>query len=138
MTRSAEITLDWADGTYLFALKWGQLIELQEKCDAGPFVVLARLQDQSWRVGDIADTIRLGLIGGGTAPLDALKLTRTYVEARPPLENVRVAQAVLAAALMGAPEERVGKPQAGASASTRSRTAKSASRKSSGPESQSG
>lgn len=133
MSRSAELTLDWADGTYLFALKWGQLIELQEKCDAGPYVVLARLEEGSWRVGDIADTIRLGLIGGGLPPLEALKLTRTYVEARPPLENLRAAQAILAAGLMGVPEERVGKPQPGASASTRSRTAKSASRKSSAP-----
>lgn len=127
MSRSAQITLDWADGTFLFALKWGQLAELQEKCDAGPYVVLGRLAEGSWRIGDISDTIRLGLIGGGMAPLDALKKVRTYVEDRPPLENVRHAQAILSAALLGAPDEQPGKPRAGSRRATRSRAAKSAS-----------
>ncbi|MNW19659.1 hypothetical protein D3C71_2197490 [compost metagenome] len=31
--------------------------------------------------------VRLGLIGGGTAPKEALRLVRTYVEERPAEEN---------------------------------------------------
>ncbi|AXQ93205.1 gene transfer agent family protein [Cereibacter azotoformans] len=134
MSRSAEITLDWADGTYLFALKWGQLGELQEKCDAGPYVVLGRLADGSWKVGDISDTIRLGLIGGGMAPAAALKKVRAYVEDRPPFENLQHAQAILSAALLGAPEERTGKPRAGGRRATRSRAERSASPESTAPE----
>lgn len=108
MARDARIELDWADGTYAFRLAWGQLVELQEKCDAGPYVVLNRLYGGQWKVEDIANVIRLGLIGGGAKPADALRLTRTYVEAYPPLDNVLIAQAVLAAGLQGAPEEKVG------------------------------
>lgn len=108
MSRDARIELDWADGTYAFRLAWGQLVELQEKCDAGPYVVLNRLYGGQWKVEDIAHVIRLGLIGGGTKPADALRLTRAYVEAYPPLDNVLIAQAVLAAGLQGAPEEKVG------------------------------
>jgi hypothetical protein len=112
MARNGEITLDWADGTYSFRLAWGQLAELQEKCDAGPYVVLQRLHNGTWRLSDIADTIRLGLIGGNMTPVDALKKVRTYVEDRPPMESVIFAQAILSAALMGAPEEGVGENDA--------------------------
>lgn len=108
MSRDGRIELDWADGTYSFRLGWGQLAELQEKTDAGPFVVLQRLHNGQWRIEDIANVIRLGLIGGGMEPAKALAKVRTYVEARPPMENVLSAQAILSAAVIGAPEETVG------------------------------
>lgn len=111
MSRDARIELDWADGTYSFRLAWGELAELQEQCDAGPYVVLNRLYSNQWRVEDISNVVRLGLIGGGMTPADALKKVRTYVEARPPLENVLVAQAILAAGLQGAPEEKLGETE---------------------------
>lgn len=109
MSRDASIDLDWADGTYAFRLAWGELEKLQEACDAGPYVILNRLNDGSWRVGDISNTIRLGLIGGGMAPVDALTKTREYVEKRPPAENLMFAQAILSAGLVGAPDEEPGK-----------------------------
>jgi hypothetical protein len=105
MSRDASVTLAWADGEYTFRFGWGQLIELQEQCDAGPFVILDRLTRGTWKVGDISHTIRLGLIGGGTAPSDALKLTQRYVESRPPLENVMLARGILGVALQGASDE---------------------------------
>lgn len=110
--RDARIELDWADGTHSFRLPWGQLAELQEKCDAGPYVILQRLHNGTWRIEDIANVIRLGLIGGGMTPADALKKTRSYVEARPPMENVVPAQAILGIALMGAPDEASGEGDA--------------------------
>lgn len=112
MSRDARIDLDWADGTYAFRLAWAQLAELQEKTDAGPYVVLGRLHSHQWRIEDISNVIRLGLIGGGMEPAAALKKVRTYVEARPPLENHPFALAILSAGLLGAPEEPVGEPQA--------------------------
>ena len=108
MSLDASITLDWADGTYVFRLAWSELEMLQEAVDAGPWVVLGRLFDRTCRVGDISHVIRLGLIGGGKEPVEALKLTRAYVEARPPAENVMVAIGILGAALNGAREEPVG------------------------------
>lgn len=112
MSRDATVTFDWADGTYRFSLKWGQLAELQDKSDAGPYVVLQRLHSGAWRVEDISNIIRLGLIGGKMEPVAALKLVRAYVEARPPMENLVPAQVILSAALMGAPEEAVGEGDA--------------------------
>lgn len=106
--RDATVTFDWADGTHSFRLAWGQLAELQEKCDAGPYVVLQRLHSGAWRIEDISNIIRLGLIGGGMEPAPALNLARRYVEARPPMESLIPAQVILSAALTGAPEEKVG------------------------------
>lgn len=123
--RDARVTFDWADGTYTFRLAWGQLGELQEKCDAGPYVVLQRLHSGAWRIEDIANVIRLGLIGGGIEPAQALKLVRRYVEARPPMENLIPAQVILSAGLTGAPEEKVGEADAAnqtESSSTNSQT----------------
>lgn len=129
MARDASIDITWADGDFRFRLAWGQLVELQERCNSGPYVVLNRLYDGQWRMEDITNVIRLGLIGGGMSPTDALKKVRTYVEDRPPLENVLVAQAILAAGLHGAPEEKVGEASGGAagtqSASTTSPAEKS-------------
>jgi hypothetical protein len=119
--RDARVSFDWADGTYSFRLAWGQLEELQEKCDAGPYVVLQRLHSGAWRIEDIANIIRLGLIGGGLEPAPALKLARRYVEARPPMENLIPAQVILSAGLAGAPEEKVGEGDA-ASQKTNSST----------------
>lgn len=109
MSRDASITLDWADGTYPFRLAWGELEKLQEACDSGPYVILNRLIDGSWRLADISAVIRCGLIGGGMSPADALKKVRLYVEDRPPMENLTIAQAVLSAGIVGAPDEDVEK-----------------------------
>lgn len=106
MSRDASVTLDWADGTYLFRLRQGELMQLQEVTDAGPMWVLNRMmnptpENRGWRVEDIQSVIRLGLIGGGMDPIKALKLMRKYVEERPPVENLLFAQAILAAGVMG-------------------------------------
>ncbi|MCF6126068.1 gene transfer agent family protein [Mesorhizobium sp. M7A.F.Ca.CA.001.07.2.1] len=110
MSRDARVTLDFADGTYPFRVGWGEFAELQEKTDAGPFVVLGRLMDRTCRTTDISNVIRLGLIGGGMEPAKALTLVRSYVEDRPPAENLPIAQAILMAACMGAPDE-AGEPK---------------------------
>lgn len=105
MSRDASLSLDWADGTYTFRLGIGELRELQEKTDCGPLALFRRIEAGNWRVDDAATILRLGLIGGGMTPVEALRLTRVYVEARPLLENVLHAQAVLWCALAGSPDE---------------------------------
>lgn len=134
MSRDASIELDWGDGTYTFRLAWAQLEKLQEDTDCGPMFLLRRLREGSWRIGDIANTVRWALIGGGLKPVDAMRLTRTYVQERPLSENVLVAQAVLAVAIHGAPEEKLGEAQGeAATSSTTSPAEKSASQESTEP-----
>ena len=118
MARDASIgPLSWADGDYQFRLGNEQLILLQEATDCGPYFLLEKLGGKHWKVQEISHTIRLGLIGGGTKPEDALRLVRAYVEARPPLENVQFAYAILAAGVMGAPDEKPGESEGEATGS---------------------
>lgn len=105
----------WADGTYRFRLAIGQLRELQEKCNAGPPEIFDRLMKNTWRVDDVRETLRLGLIGGGTKPSDALVLVIRYVDSRPWMENVPAALGVIGAALVGDPNDQPGKTQLGES-----------------------
>lgn len=112
MSRDASISVAWGDGEHRFRLAIGQLRELQEKADAGPAEILDRLSSGRWRINDVRETVRLGLIGGGMSPPEAHKLTVRYVDDRPWLESVPIAQAVLMAALIGVPEEPVGKEAA--------------------------
>lgn len=99
----AEVTLTWADGEHTFKLALGQLRELQEKTNAGPLELLKRLHNGTWRIDDPREVVRLGLIGGGAKPVEALKLVTRYVDERPATEGVMVAQAILMVALY--PEE---------------------------------
>ncbi|WP_275790559.1 gene transfer agent family protein [Pararhizobium gei] len=121
--RDAQVSFAWADGDYTFRLGWGELELLQEACDAGPYAILNRLHDETWRIRDISHVIRLGLIGGGMVPTAALKKVRDYVEARVPNENLLFAQIILSAGIVGAPEEKLGEgdaPNPGGSNSTTS------------------
>jgi uncharacterized protein YoaH (UPF0181 family) len=98
-----------------FKLAWRELMKIQEACDAGPYVVLDRLVSGRWRLQDISEVIKWGLIGAGMPQGEALKLVATEVEGRRPLENLVIAQTVLGAGVIGAPEEDVGKKSEAAS-----------------------
>lgn len=108
-SRNAEASFDWADRTYRFRLPIGMLRELQEKTGAGPYELLRRIQAGAWRVDDLREVIRCGLIGGGLAPGEALRLVRLYVEERPLGESTYPAIIILAAAVFGVPDEAPGK-----------------------------
>lgn len=109
MSRSGDIEIEWGDGTHRFRLAIGQLRELQEKTGQGPGALLQRLSTGGWRVDDAPQILRLGLIGGGMAPIDAARLVRVYAEERPPMESIQPALTVLMAGLFGVPDEPVGK-----------------------------
>ncbi len=116
MSSDGSITLTWADGEHVFRLAIGQLRQLQDKCDAGPQEIYARLMDGTWRVDDIRETLRLGLIGGGADPMKALSLITHYVDERPWIEGRKIAQSVILAALVGVSDDPVGKETGGETA----------------------
>jgi len=107
--RDGSVEFEWAGSARLFRLGWGELIALQEHCDAGPYHILARIGAGGWRVRDLLHTIRLGLIGGGCSAPEARALVTEHVEGNPPTQNVLAAQIILAAALVGADDEAPGK-----------------------------
>jgi len=109
MSADASIELPFGDGKTRFRLGIGEWAELQDKCDAGLVAIMDRLEARKWRVEDVRETIRLGLIGGGLAPIRALAKIARYVDGQPLADNVPIAYAILAAAIIGVPEDPVGK-----------------------------
>jgi hypothetical protein len=112
MSGDGSVTLRWGDGEHVFRLRIGELRELEAKRDAGAFQVCMRLNDGTWRVDDIIETLRLGLIGGGAAAPFALGLVAKYAGPTTYAENAIYARNVLAAALFGVPDDPVGKAPA--------------------------
>lgn len=104
MSRNATATFPWADGVYTFRLGIAELEELQEKCNAGPRVILSRIEMGAWRLSDLRETLRLGLIGGDMKPMAALTLVDRYVCPGRLMENETPAMLVLSAALVGSPD----------------------------------
>jgi len=106
MSAAGKTEFDWGDGRHAFRLRIGELLELQELCDAGPVEIRDRLLTGRWRVNDLLHTIRLGLVGGGMKPAAAIALTRRYAEDRPLQESVMPALTVITAAIIGVPEDQ--------------------------------
>jgi hypothetical protein len=122
MSADGSVTLNWADGEHTFRLAIGQMRELAEAVNRprlemnwpviGPMTLWRlTLSSDAWP-NDVREILRLGLIGGGAKPFEALALVKRYVEDRPLLENMLAAATVMQAALAGVPDDPVGKPVA--------------------------
>lgn len=117
MSLDIGFTDDWADGTYTFRLGVKQLDELQDICGIGAELLRWRMGHptellRDYRTRWARETIRLALIGGGTEPTKAEKLCKMYVDDRPVREYVPVANACLAAVLVGVEKATEGKTDA--------------------------
>ena len=104
----AEVTLEWGDDQYLFALKASQIEELEKLCDEGIGRIAARVFSRvDFSYKHVRETIRLGLIGGGMPAVEASRLTKTYVDGVPmdavydPSSTVKTASAILQAVYFG-------------------------------------
>ena len=126
-----HIELHFGDGDYLFRLNLAGINAIQDKCGAGIGAVWQRLaasrfnyvndndeqigfgvaEAAAFKIEDIIEPIRQGLIGGGmgtvdgapvtVTPLLANKLVQTYVIDRPLSEAWSVAFAVMSALIEG-------------------------------------
>lgn len=108
-----SVSFAWGDGEHKFCLRIGELREFEAKREAGTLEVVDRILSRRWRVDDLREAIRLGLIGGGMTPVDAHVLCVRYVDNRPKVESVEPALRILLAALEGDPKDKVGKKKAG-------------------------
>ncbi len=78
------VRLAFANGKYPFRLGGGEIRELQRVCDAGPMEIHRRLLSGTWRIDDVTETLRQGLLGAARkgefgevsdAPVPVLKPT---------------------------------------------------------------
>lgn len=120
------IDLEFADGSYIFALPLPQIAELQRKAGAGIGALFARVLKGCVKIGgdvmlnpgqaefyalDVIETVRHGLIGGGKGtvngeevkvdPALANKLVDTYVLGRPLSDSWSLAASILGACIVG-------------------------------------
>lgn len=110
MSANGMRTIIWAGGEDAFCLaKVGLILDLEAKCEAGIATVMTRLGSGTWRLNDVREPIRLGLIGGGMSPADAMKAVRNHVDETPLTSSVLVAYAVLEAVMVGVSDDPVGK-----------------------------
>jgi hypothetical protein len=109
-TANTRVRFFFGDADHDFALTLGGLEELQTLTDAGPQVLHDRFVTGAWRLKDITETVRLGLIGGGMPPQDAARMLKTYGYPEQPLATlVLPARLILAAALVGVADDPPGK-----------------------------
>lgn len=104
-------SLIWPGGEHAFALRMGEWRALQEKCDAGPEEVFNRIRLGRWRLDDLVETIRLGLVGGGMPAEDARKLVLQLFDLHPPIEFKMTAHAILGLFLIGPGDDQPKKPE---------------------------
>jgi hypothetical protein len=120
------IELAFADGSYTFDLGLAQINEIQNKCGAGIGQIYSRVLkgryvmgdvaignplEAEYRVEDLLNVIRQGLIGGGKSVVDgeelpvsahrANQLIETYVATAPLREAWTLAAAILTARIEG-------------------------------------
>jgi hypothetical protein len=95
------VTLTWSDGEYPFALRIGQVRELESLKAIGIGAIYQRLYAGDFYGDDAYQIIRLGLIGGGMPPVEALKKATAYVLERPLAESLPIARAILLALFHG-------------------------------------
>lgn len=106
-SRHGAIEIAFGDGEHSFRLGLAEIEELEEKCsrfagrDVGIFTLARGLAPtvRETRFVYVREVLRLGLIGGGMKPVDALGLVSRYVDARPLDESRDAAYAVVLAAL---------------------------------------
>jgi hypothetical protein len=95
----------FGDGERTFKLTPELIVELERKTGSGIGGFCRRLFVGDFGHGDLVETIRLGLIGGGETPENAAALVGAYVVGRPLSESYPLAVSILEALWFGAAKE---------------------------------
>jgi hypothetical protein len=95
----------FGDAEYDFRLTPSLVIELETKIGAGIGALCSRVFAKQFAQSDIHETIRLALIGGGTAPESAASLIASYAVDRPLSETYPLAVAILEDRWFGQPNQ---------------------------------
>ncbi|OQM74717.1 gene transfer agent family protein [Manganibacter manganicus] len=94
-------TAFFGDGEKIFDLTPEIIIELDRKTGIGFGAFYQRFMAGQFHFIDIIEVLRLGLIGGGMAPAEALALVDAYAKPRPILETFPLALDILEAKWSG-------------------------------------
>lgn len=95
----------FGDAERTFRLTPKLIVELERKTGVGIGALITRVVGRQFTHADLSETIRLGLIGGGTSPGEAEALVLTYASSRPLAETYPLALAILMALWSGASDD---------------------------------
>jgi hypothetical protein len=117
MSHDGSVELYWGEGLTRFRLKIDQLLALESKFDCGVIEILDRFPARRWRLGEVKEIIRNGLIGAEIGLQKANSLVDTYFDKMglAPLEHVPFAHAILAVSLSGIEGQEQGEATAATS-----------------------
>jgi hypothetical protein len=110
--RGAE-EIVWPGGEHAFRLGIGELRAIEQKSEAGCAVIMMRLLTTAWKIDDVIQPIRLGLIGGGMAERDAQRVLENAMDTASPYSLAVTAADVLRRFIMWETADQPGEPQAG-------------------------
>ncbi|WP_283195491.1 gene transfer agent family protein [Rhizobium sp. AN80A] len=114
-------TIVWPGGEHEFRLGIGELRALEQRCDAGCAVVMMRLLGQQWKIDDVIQPIRLGLMATGTPQDAAQKIIDSAMDMASPYALAITAAEILRRFIMWEMDDKPGEPQAGAESPTQTR-----------------
>lgn len=89
-----------------FELRLGEIRELERACASGIAAVYMRVATLQFKIDDVRETIRLGLIGGGASFPEAEAIVRFSVDGRPVNGSVQLAADILRAVFEGLDPEK--------------------------------
>jgi hypothetical protein len=115
MAAVGTVRIVWGNGEDDFCIaRPGEIFALEDKTGAGLGEIRMRLQDGSWRLTMVRETIRLALIGAGMDADKAMKAVELHVDnnVKGYAPSILIAHAIVAAALVGVPDDPVGKTPA--------------------------
>lgn len=87
----------FGDGERAFTLTDPMLTELERIAGLGAGAIYAQLVNLAYSADLLREIIRLGLIGGGTAPIEAKRLCDTYAANHPITETFPLAFEIMEA-----------------------------------------
>lgn len=97
-------TVFFGDKERPFTLTDELVTELETTTGTGIGTLFQRLMAQAFKLTELAEVIRLGLIGGGANPQEAERLVNSYARNRPIAEVLPLATEILAARWLGVDE----------------------------------
>lgn len=91
----------FGDGEHVFELTPPMIAELERQTGVGIGILASRVPAMLFSFVDLIEVIRLGLIGGGMAPVDAQRMVDTYAKGRPISEFYPLATGVIQKLMFG-------------------------------------
>lgn len=124
MPSPTPFAVTWAGEERSFAMPIGGLRELQEITGVGPMETLTRLKTGAWKIEDVREPIRIGLLRGGMKSDMVAAIVKANVDEGDLLEAVLCAQVLVFKGISGPASDKVAVPtEKKAEAETTSKTA---------------